>query len=78
MAGLLWPRPFPQQLSNALVSRKFCERHRYNIISEDTIPSVSVPRLLYFVLYGKRGQTVFVAQHEKDWEGNREEVAMIT
>ncbi len=27
VAGLLWPRPFLNKLSNALVSRKFCELH---------------------------------------------------
>ncbi len=40
---------------------------------------IFVPRWLYFVLYSYlwSGQTVIAAQHEKDREGNRKEVALI-
>jgi len=36
-AGLLRPRPFLNKLSNALVSRKFCERHKYKFFFSSTI-----------------------------------------
>jgi hypothetical protein len=34
-------------------------------------------RLLYSVLYGKSGQTIIAALHEKDGKSNREGVALI-
>ncbi len=32
VAGLLRPRPFLNKLSNALASRKFCERHNQHLV----------------------------------------------
>ncbi len=47
VAGLLRPRPFIHKLSNALVSRKFCERHNYFNCS-DNLRVCTLPHMANF------------------------------
>ncbi len=55
VAGLLRPRPFLNKLSNALVSRKFCEQHSSIIVLNDYVTGLYLiigwPGCLYVTMW---------------------------